>query len=364
MSTKKDCYEVLGVGRDADASAIKKAYRKLARKYHPDSNKGNASAEEKFKEISEAYAILSDENKRKLYDQLGYDAFDGAGNPREGAEEYARYAQSHGKAGGGFGGYDRYGGFGGDRGFGDYGGFDGDRGFGFGGFGSGGRSGDYRTWTSEDGTEYHSWTSGGGFSDLFGDIFGHERESGYGFDEGRKGARPYAGPDAEASMVISFEDAIHGARKTIQLTDALGNKQNLEVTIPKGIRSGKKIRLKGKGSPGRRGGEPGDLYITVEVMDKKGYERKGDDLYTKVKIPYSTAVLGGETVISTLYGNVSCRIRPGTQSGSKLRLKGKGAPVMNRPDQKGDLYVTVEIDVPRHINAQAEEALRQYERQL
>ena len=362
MSTRRDCYEVLGVGRDAEASAIKKAYRKLARKYHPDANKGNASAEEKFKEISEAYGILSDDHKRKLYDQLGYDAFDGAGNPIDGAEEYAKYARSHG------GGSGR-----GFRGFGD-----------FGSYGSHG-------FDDASGSSYRTWTSHGpsfDFEDIFGDIFGSGNHfqggTGRGTRSGsgswdrqgeRKGFRSYysgtghsqgprRGADAEASMAVSFEDAIYGARKTIHLTDSMGNEQTLEVTIPKGIQSGKKIRLKGKGNPGCQGGEPGDLFITIEVMDKAGYERKGDDLYTTVRIPYSTAVLGGETIISTLYGNVSCKIRPGTQSGSRLRLKGKGAPLMSKPDQKGDLYVTIQIDVPAHVNDRAREALRQYEKQL
>ena len=365
MSTRRDCYEVLGVGRDAEASAIKKAYRKLARKYHPDSNKGNASAEEKFKEISEAYAILSDDHKRKLYDQLGYDAFDGAGNPINGAEEYADYVRNHkGSAGKGFRNF---------NGFGSYR----DREF------TGGDGSTYRTWTSSDPSF--------DFEDLFGDIFrsgshfqdrtgrtGKESwgdregfrtyytENGYsgaGFGAGSAG-RSRKGTDAEASMTISFEDAIHGARKMIHLTDSSGKEQTLELTIPKGIQSGKKIRLKGKGNPGYQGGEAGDLFITIEVMDKAGYERKGDDLYTTVRIPYSTAVLGGETIISTLYGNVSCKIRPGTQSGSRLRLKGKGAPLMNQPDQKGDLYVTIQIDVPAHVSDRAREALRQYEKQL
>lgn len=376
MSTKRDCYEVLGVGRDADASAIKKAYRKLARKYHPDSNKGNASAEEKFKEISEAYALLSDENKRKLYDQLGYDAFDGSGNPKEGAEEYARYARDRGGfAGGGFYGS---GGFRSD-GFSAGGPFEG-------GFsGSGGQGDSYRRWTGS--------SQSFNFDDLFGDLFGQRGfdssgayrtgyGDGYGQDPGGpgyqgytgrrgygerwtgSGSEPRKGSDASASLAISFEEAIHGADKVIRLTDTSGRDQTLKVTIPKGIESGKKIRLKGKGQPGIRGGEAGDLYITIEVMGRSGYERKGSDLYTTVNIPYITAVLGGETIISTLYGDVSCKIRPGTQSGSKLRLKGKGAPVMNHPDRKGDLYVTIQIDVPRHVNARAEQALRQYEKQL
>ena len=361
MSTKRDCYEVLGVGRDADASAIKKAYRKLARKYHPDSNKGNASAEEKFKEISEAYAILNDDNKRKLYDQLGFDAFDGSGNPKEGAEEYARYARDHGDfAGGGF----RSGGFYSDA-------FDRDGSYARGFSGYGGQGTSYRQWKSSG--------QGFDFEDLFGDLFGQgdfghtggysdgysgDYSGGYGGGFAGRETGPRKGSDVEASMSISFEDAIHGAEKVIRLSDSTGKDQTLKVTIPRGIESGKKIRLKGKGNPGYRGGQAGDLYITIEVMGRSGYERKGSDLYTTVNIPYITAVLGGETIISTLYGNVSCQIRPGTQSGSKLRLKGKGAPVMNHPDRKGDLYVTIQIDVPRHVNARAEQALRQYEKQL
>ncbi len=347
MSTRRDCYEVLGVGRDADASAIKKAYRKLARKYHPDNCKGDASAEKKFKEITEAYDILNDSKKREIYDKVGYAAFDGTGNLKEGAEEYAKYADQ------GFGG-----------GYRDFGGF-GTGGFGTGGFGTGGfeysSSGpggfEYRR-SGPGGYEYRSY-SGSGFEDLFGDLF---HSAGDRRGQSRTAGSRAKGQDVESSIRISFDESIHGCDKTIRLSGSQGPDQTLEVHIPAGITPGKKIRLKGKGNHGPGG--DGDLYIKVEVDDKPGYERKGNDLYTTIMVPYVTAVLGGEADVTTPYGDVRCKIKPGTQSGSKLRIRGKGVPVMGSSQKKGDLYASVQIKVPRNVSPKAAEALRQYEKNL
>ena len=272
METKRDYYEVLGVNREAEEGAIKKAYRKLAKKYHPDTNAGNAQAEQRFKEITEAYTVLSDPKKRKLYDQFGHAAFDGSG-PQEGA--YYRNAGNTGNGG-------------------------------------------YR--------EYHF--EGGDMDDIFGDIFGdmfHGKNSG-GFGKRGFGGREFSGrgSDMEADVAVSFDEAVFGGDKVIHLRDQDGNVQSLQVHIPAGIEAGKTIRLRGKGNPGINGGGSGDLLLRVTVGEKPGYERKGRDIYTTVQIPYTTAVFGGEARVKTIHGEVICKIREGTQSGSKIRLRGKG----------------------------------------
>ena len=251
METKRDYYEVLGVSREAEEGAIKKAYRKLAKKYHPDTNAGNAQAEQKFKEITEAYTVLSDPKKRKLYDQFGHAAFDGSG-PQEGA--YYRNAGNTGNGG-------------------------------------------YR--------EYHF--EGGDMDDIFGDIFGdmfHGKSSG-GFGKRRFGGREFSGrgSDVEADVAVSFDEAVFGGDKVIHLRGQDGNVQSLQVHIPAGIETGKTIRLRGKGNPGINGGGSGDLLLRVTVGEKPGYERKGRDIYTTVQIPYTTAVFGGEARVKTILTN-------------------------------------------------------------
>ena len=356
---KRDYYEVLGVGRDADAKAIKRAYRKLAKKYHPDMNPGDKQAEQKFKEVTEAYNVLSDTEKKKLYDQYGFAAFEeGGGNP------YGAGGQNG--AGGGFHG-----------GFGE---FD---------FGQGGNG--YH--------EYHFENSNmGGMGDIFGDIFGnmfhgghstghgfggnstyeHFTGNGGGFHDGFGGSGfhsgggfggfhqqdfPQKGSDVKASINVTFDEAAFGADKRISLSSPDGSSgapQTLQVHIPAGIDTGKSIRLKGKGMPGTGGGEPGDLLLKVTVGTRPGYERKGSDVYTTISIPYTTAVFGGEATVPTLYGNVICKIREGMQSGSKIRLRGKGIVSMKNPSVRGDQYVTIQIQVPQNLNYTAKEKLHEY----
>lgn len=358
---KRDYYELLGLAKSADPSAIKKAYRKLAKKYHPDTNPGDKEAEKKFKEITEAYNILSDPEKKKLYDQFGHAAFD----------------QSCAAGGAGTSGF--HGGFYGS-GFGGAG-SDG-TGFGSNGFGSGGFSGG--GFTGNGGyQEYHF--EGGNMDDMFGDIFGnmfHGRASrktssgfgrssfgGNGFSDGvhsgfQSGNFQSKGSDLNAEVTVGFDEAAFGCDKVITLQDpnAPGNpSQSLKVHIPAGIDTGKTIRLRGKGMPGANGGDAGDLMLKVKVADKPGYVRNGMDVYTTVSVPFTTAVFGGEALVQTLYGNVLCKIREGTQSGSKIRLKGKGIVSMKNPSVHGDQYVTVQIEVPKHLTPQAKEKLREYE---
>lgn len=332
MADKRDYYEVLGVARNADDAAIKKAYRKLAKKYHPDMNKDNPSAEEKFKEVTEAYNILSDKEKRKLYDQFGHAAFDeGGGNS-------------------GAGGYQ--------------GGFGSDGAFHF----NGGSGGGYQ--------EFHY--SGDNLDDIFDGIFGGFKGKGFGsgfhskgfhtqdFEDdggffGRGGrSRSQEGEDVLAKVDVTFEEAALGADKVIHFRSPDGKEESLQVHIPAGIDSGQKIRLKGKGMPGRNGGGAGNMLLEVNVLKKPGFERKGMDIYTTVEIPFATAALGGEAIVPTLNGRVSCKIKEGTQSGTKIRLKGKGIVSMKNASEKGDEYAVIQIQVPKHLSPDARQKLTEF----
>ena len=287
---KRDYYKVLGVQKNADENEIKRAYRKLAKKYHPDANGDDKYAEQQFKEITEAYNVLSDSEKKKLYDQYGFAAFDGS----MGAE----YAQ---------------------------GGFD---------FGKGGRYTEYHYSSDDDSI----------FDDIFGDFFGKRT--------GRKGR------DVESNITISFEEAAFGCTKRLSFE---GGRNTVEVKIPAGIDEGQSVRLKGKGHPGSMGMPAGDLYLKVHITEKPGYERRGMDVYTTENIPYTTAVLGGEVIFHTLYGEVKCKIPAGTQSGSKIRLKQKGIVSMKDASVHGDAYVTIQIKVPRNVTSKEREMLRELE---
>lgn len=324
MAGKRDYYDVLGIDRNADDASIKKAYRKMAKKYHPDMNKDNPAAEEKFKEVTEAYNVLSDKEKKKLYDQFGHAAFEeGAGAGGYGQQSGDGFTGSF-HFGGGPGGYQEF------------------------------------HYTGED------------LNDMFDGIFGHGKGFGGfggGFHFGGSGAEDFYGhgrtyekdgEDVLAKVDVSFEEAAFGADKVISFRGADGKSQSLKIHIPAGIDSGQKIRLKGKGMPGRNGGKAGNMLLEVTVQAKQGFERKGTDIYTTVEIPFETAALGGEAIVPTLNGKVSCKIKEGTQSGTKIRLKGKGIVSMKNPSQKGDEYAVIQIHVPRHLNADAKEKLTAY----
>ena len=169
------------------------------------------------------------------------------------------------------------------------------------------------------------------------------------------------GSDVNAEISVSFDDAAFGCDKVISFQDASGRTSTLQVHIPEGIEDGKSIRLRGKGMPGSNGGQAGDLLIKVHVASRPGFERKGADVYTTVQIPFTTAVFGGEAIVPTLNGRVRCRIKAGTQSGTKIRLRGKGTAKMNQPSVHGDLYVTVEIQVPKTLTREAARKLREFE---
>ncbi len=326
MGAKRDCYAVLGVERSADDKTIKRAYRKLAKRYHPDTGAGNAQAEEKFREVTEAYEILSDPEKRRLYDRFGHAAFDGNGPQASG---------SYGNPFEDIFGFKNSGAYSGR-----------------GAAGASGKDG--------AGYQYEYRFQDRDMEDILKNLFGERHGEGFGEnfgkDFGNKGA------DLEAEISVSFEEAALGCEKTVRL-DAGNNtgQKSLRVRIPAGIDNGKSIRLKGKGGQGRNGGSPGDVFLRVNVRSKPGFERQGMDVYTVANIPFTTAVFGGEAMVETLSGSVLCKIREGTQSGTKIRLKGKGIVSMKDPKVHGDQYVTIQIQVPRQLGEEARRKLKEFQ---
>lgn len=298
---KRDYYETLGVGRTADEKEIKRAYRKLAKKYHPDTNQDDKQAEQKFKEVTEAYDVLGNPEKKKLYDQYGMAAFDGSmANGADPGNPFAR-----GRYASGFGNNGQY-------------------------------------------TEYHF--SSDDMDDIFGDIFGRMfggRGAGNNFRSGfQRGFGNSAREERQeqnlyANIDITLEEAALGSEKILRLEGTRSEK--LQVHIPAGINEGQSIRLKGKGRPGWRNSPAGDLFIKVHILENSLYKRKDLDVYTSISIPRQTAVSGGETYVHTLYGTVKCKIPAGIRQGGKIRLRNKGIVSMKNPNIHGDEYVTVQI---------------------
>ncbi len=356
MAEKRDYYEVLGVERNATDQDIKRAYRRLAKKYHPDVNPGDKEAEAKFKEASEAYAVLSDEEKRAKYDQFGHSAFEGAG--------------------------------GGDGGFGGFGGF--------------GDMGDI-------------------FGDIFGDLFGGGSgrrtkngptrgqdvqsslditftEAAFGckknvelwvFDNcdqcngtgAKAGTKPETCPNCHGSGQMRVQQqTMFGAMTSVRTCSTCGGtgkiikekctrcngggrikvKKTFEVNIPAGIDTGQSIRMSGKGEPGAQGGPNGDLFITVTIRPHPFFSRQGYDVYCSVPISFAQAALGDELEIPTIDGKAQYTIEEGTQTGTRFRLRGKGIPYLRNSNQRGDQYVTVNVEVPKKLNDKQKELLRQF----
>lgn len=295
-----DYYQILGIDKNASQDSIKKAYRKLARKYHPDLNPNDQGAAEKFKQINEANEVLSDPEKRKKYDQYGE-------NWKHGEEyEKARQAQQQ-----------QYG---------------------------GSRSGSH-FYTQED-------FGDGNFSDFFEQMFGGAAASG-GFSSRRSNAQ-FKGQDLNAEVVITLREAYTTHQRTFTVND-----KNVRITIPAGVADGQKIRLKGYGAPGVNGGPNGDLYITFRISEDTDFKRAGDDLYTTVSIDLYTAVLGGETTVNTMDGQVKLKVNAGTQNGTKTRLKGKGFPVYKKEGRFGDLIVTYHVQIPVNLTNQQKDLFNQ-----
>lgn len=300
-----DYYKILGVDKNATQEAIKKAYKKLARKYHPDLNPDDESAQRKFQEINEANEVLSDPEKRKKYDQYG---------------EHWKHAdqfESQGQySSGGFGG----GGYGG-----------------FGGF-EGGYGGTY----SDDGGE---------FSDFFESLFGSRRGG------GRGRSRAYRGQDLNAELHLTLEDAYQTHKRILNVND-----KKIRITVPAGVANGQTIKLGGQGAPGANGGPAGDLYITFIIEPDPRFERQGDDLYVNAPLNLYTALLGGEETVEGFKGKFKLKIQAGTQNGTKVRLKGKGFPKYKQEEKFGDLIITWNIEIPKDLSDQQKELLREVEK--
>ncbi len=303
----KDYYKILGVKKNASDKEIKKAFRRLARQHHPDVNPDDPAAEERFKEINEAYEVLSDPEKRKRYDQLGADwkRWQQAGG-RAGEYDWSRWATSQ----------------------------------------PGGRV-HVRYGTPEDLEDLFGGSSP--FSDFFSQIFGGAgvRGGGSGF---QYQARPQRGQDYEQPVEITLAEAYHG---TTRILDKDG--QRLEVKIPPGAKTGTRVRISGQGGPGGGGGSAGDLYLRVKVLPDARFERRGNNLHVAVPVDLYTMVLGGEVRVPTMTGSVMLSIPPGTQNGRKFRLRGKGMPLLRQPGKYGDLYARMEVQLPTHLTPQERE---------
>ena len=308
----KDYYEILGVSRNASEKEIKQAYRRLARKYHPDINPGDKSAEAKFKEINAAHEVLSHPEKRKKYDQFG--------DQWEYADQFAKSGRQ-----------------------------------------------ERVRWDFDRGGTSFEYNDLSGFGDIFSSLFG---DSGIG---SRTKRGPRRGQDVESPVEVTLEEAYHGSTRLMQLqtqepctacggTGRVGNRvctmcngtggkivpKRLEVKIPAGVKDGSRIRIAGEGGPGLAGGSKGDLYLVVKVLPHKLFERKGDDLYTEVSVPLATAILGGEVKLPTLNGNISLKIPPETQNGKVFRLAGKGMPQLSN-SKHGNMLAKIKVVLPTKL---------------
>jgi DnaJ-class molecular chaperone len=325
----KDYYSTLGVSKTASDKELKQAFRKLARKYHPDVNPGDKTAEGKFKEINEAYEVLGDPEKRKKYDELG-----------------ANWRAYENVAPGGAG-------FGGQPGWNVH-------------FGGQSAGGGYRTMTEDEMREMFG--DGNPFSDFFQTFFGGGG-AGFGGDvrggSGRGRSRVHPGRDIEQELQLGLEDAYHGAlrRLTMRLD---GQAKSVDVRIPAGVGEGSRVRVAGEGEPGSGGGPAGDLYLRVHITPHPNFERKGQDLYRHVQVPLTTAVLGGEVNVQTITGkSLRLKIPPATQIGQVFRLKGHGMPIIGKPAEHGDLFATADVQLPRQLTPEQRahfEALQKLER--
>lgn len=295
-----DYYKVLGIEKNATEKQIKNAYRKLARKYHPDLNPNDKGANKNFQEINEANEVLSDSDKRKKYDQHGEhwqhaEAYEQA-QKQQGSRPYSGYS-----GGGNEGGYN------------------------FESFGE-----------SED------------FSDFFQSMFGNKGGT------GRGQQAKYRGQDYHSGLQLSLQDAMKSYKQTISV-----NGKNIRITIPAGVENGQTIKITGHGGAGRNGGPSGDLLITFVITDDPRFKRNGKDLYTTVPLDLFTAVLGGEIITDTLSGKVNVKVKPETQNGTKIKLKGKGLPVYKKENEFGDLYISYQVQIPVNLTERQKELFKE-----
>lgn len=294
-----DYYKVLGIKKEASQDEVKKAYKKLARKHHPDLNPDNPDAHRLFQEINEANEVLSDPEKRKKYDQYG--------EQWKHADEFERQKQQ-----------------------GSYGGFSG------GGF-------------SDGATHWSSSGDDGEFSDFFESLFGSHRGNG----RNKRSNYGFRGQDYKAELHLSLMDAAKTHKQVLTV-----NGKNLRITVPAGVANGQTIRLKGQGGEGVNGGPAGDLFITFIIAEDARFKRVGDDLYVNASLDLYTAVLGGEHIVETMDGKAKLKVQPGTQNNSKVRLKGKGFPVYKKEGVNGDLIVTFNIEIPTGLTDKQKELFR------
>jgi curved DNA-binding protein len=303
----KDYYKILGVDKNADEKEIKRAYRRLARKFHPDVNPGDAAAQERFKEINEAHEVLSDPEKRAKYDRFG--------------ASWQQYQHTGG----------------------DPGGFDWSR------WSTGGFPGGSRVEFSGD---LGDLFGGGGFSDFFNTLFGNTGER-----PGRTGRQRRArvkGQDLQQPVQITLEEAFQGTRRLLEK-----NGRRLDIKIPPGVKTGSRIRVAGEGEPGGSRMTAGDLYLKVSVAPHALFQRDGDDLRRELDVDLYTAILGGEVRVDTLDGYVMLKVPPETQSGRTFRLRGKGMPKLRNPKQRGDLYVKVDVRLPQKLDDRERQLFRE-----
>jgi curved DNA-binding protein len=318
----KDYYATLGVAKTASDKEIKQAYRKLARKYHPDVNPGDKAAEARFKELTEAYEVLGDPEKRKKYDELG-------ANWRL----YEQAQQASGGAGHPFGGQWSW--------------------------SPGG--GGFRPMTAEEVEDLFGGAEESPFSDFFRTFFGGADPTERVRTGRARAPRSARGRDVEHEIELSLEDSLHGTVQRLGINQD-GHHRSVEVRIPPGVVDGSRVRVAGEGGRGTGSGPRGDLYLRVRLRPHPQFERKGRDLYTTVRVPAVTAVLGGEVDVHTLSGkSLRLRIPPTTQNGQVFRLRGHGLPAVGKPDERGDLYAKVEVQLPQSLTEEERkhwEALR------
>ena len=313
----KDYYSTLGVDRKASQDDIKKAFRKLARKYHPDVNQGDKASEKKFQEINEAHEVLSDQEKRQKYDQLGSQWQHHQGEGRRPEDFNWGEWQS-----------------------------------------SPNESYSYRSVNPEEFEEMFG--AQGGYSDFFENLFGQgaRRNAGGGPGDARfyYEQQPLRGRDSEHALQVTLDEAFHGTNQVLEWED--GHK--IDAKIPRGVKTGSRVRLRGQGGPGIGGGEAGDLYLTIEVLPDNRFQRDNDDLSTTVPVDLFTMLLGGKVPISSIDRTVNLDIPVETRNGHVFRLRGLGMPKMKNPDQRGDLYVTAEALLPQRLSEKEKELVEEW----
>jgi len=320
---KKDYYDVLGVSRSASADEIKKAHRKLVRKFHPDVTNNDPAAAERFKEAQEAYDVLSDPTKRANYDQFGHAGVGGAGGPNGDPYEAFRRAQQQGGRGG-------------------------------------------RTWRASPGVtveefDMNDFANSGDVSSIFEQLFGGRAGMGGMGGASPRGPRarpaaPAKGQDIEHPVTLTFEQAARGVTVPLQINRG-GSVETIDVKVPAGVKDGSRVRIKGKGD--QSGGQPGDLYIIVRVLPHAYFRREELDIYLDVPISVYEALLGTKVTVPTLDGSVTVTIPPGTNSGAKLRIKGHG---IERGEEEGDQFVIIKIMVPKGLDAEDKQLVEKLQR--